>query len=61
MREVQVERLSKVCEPESIGCSASDEMKPLDTIIGQDRAVRALGLGLMPCGWLWRVSCPWNA
>jgi len=46
MPKVPVDKLRRVYEPERIGCKASDRVKPLDTIIGQERAVRALRFGL---------------
>ena len=46
MPKVPVSKLRRVYEPERIGCRASDRVKPLDTIIGQERAVRALRFGL---------------
>lgn len=44
--EVAVERLRKVCDPATLPCRDSSEMKPLEAIIGQDRAVRSLRFGL---------------
>jgi lon-related putative ATP-dependent protease len=46
MPEVTVEQLRRVYDPERIGCETSDRVKPLETIIGQERAVRALRFGL---------------
>lgn len=46
MPEVAVDRLRRVYDPERLGCRTSDEVKPLETIIGQERAVRALRFGL---------------
>jgi lon-related putative ATP-dependent protease len=46
MPEVAVDRLRRVVDPERLGCTASDEIRPLKTIIGQERAVRALHFGL---------------
>ncbi|HID86019.1 MAG TPA: ATP-dependent protease, partial [Anaerolineae bacterium] len=44
--ELPVEKLRNVCDPMVIGCETSEEMKPLDIIIGQERAVRSLQFGL---------------
>lgn len=46
MPEVTAERLRRVYDPERIGCKTSDRVKPLETIIGQERAVGALRFGL---------------
>ena len=44
--EVPVERLRRTCEPLMVGCDTSKEMKPLEAIIGQERAVKSLQFGL---------------
>lgn len=44
--EVAVERLRKVCDPATLPCRDSSEIKPLEAIIGQERAVRSLRFGL---------------
>jgi predicted ATP-dependent protease len=44
--EVAVERLRKACDPATLPCRDSSEMKPLEAIIGQERAVRSLRFGL---------------
>ena len=41
-----VEQLYWRCEPTSLGGSSTDEIEALNTIIGQERAVRALRFGL---------------
>ena len=46
MPEVPVERLRKAYDPQELGCTTSAEVEPLETIIGQERAVRALRFGL---------------
>lgn len=46
MAGVPVQRLRRTFEPDELGCTASDQLKPLETIIGQQRAVRALRFGL---------------
>lgn len=45
-KEVSVERLRWTCNPQLLGCETSEDVKPLDTIIGQERAVKALQFGL---------------
>jgi len=44
--ELPVERLRRVCDPMTIPCFTSEEMQSLETIVGQERAVRALHFGL---------------
>lgn len=46
MPEVPATKLRRVYEPERIGYGTSDRVEPLETIIGQERAVRALRFGL---------------
>jgi lon-related putative ATP-dependent protease len=45
-KEVPVDQLRWRCEPKSLGIRTTDDVKPLKEIIGQDRALRALELGL---------------
>ncbi|MBI3765608.1 MAG: AAA family ATPase, partial [Ignavibacteriales bacterium] len=45
-KEVPVEQLRWHCHPKSLGVKTSDEVKPKKEIIGQERALRALRLGL---------------
>lgn len=40
------EEVRAVCTSEELGCARTDEIAPLDAIIGQERAVRALEFGL---------------
>lgn len=40
------EEVRAVCTGEELGCARTDEIAPLDAIIGQERAVRALEFGL---------------
>lgn len=51
-KELTVDKLRRVCDPEVLGCESTEEMEPLETIIGQERAVKALefGLGIQDCG-----------
>lgn len=44
--EVAAERLRKGCDPATLPCRDSSMMKPLEAIIGQERAVRSLRFGL---------------
>src|SRR5574341_1050715 len=44
--ELTVEKLRKKCDTQSLGCVSSAEVGPLQAIIGQERAVRALRFGL---------------
>jgi lon-related putative ATP-dependent protease len=44
--KLQVESLRRVCDPKTLGCQTSEEVKPLVSIIGQERAVKALQFGL---------------
>lgn len=44
--ELSYESLRKICDSKFMKCDTTAEMKPLEEIIGQDRAVRALRFGL---------------
>ncbi|MDH7498870.1 MAG: ATP-binding protein [candidate division NC10 bacterium] len=44
--EVAVERLRRFCDPASLGFRTTEELKPVEGIIGQARAIRALQFGL---------------
>ena len=44
--ELPVERLRRVCDPQMLLCDTSEEIGPLEIIIGQERAVRSLQFGL---------------
>jgi lon-related putative ATP-dependent protease len=44
--ELPVDKLRKTCGPELLDCTSSQEIEVLETIVGQDRAVKALGFGL---------------
>jgi lon-related putative ATP-dependent protease len=58
--ELRPEELRKTCDPQLLGCSTSEEMYTLETIIGQERAVRALqfGLGIKNSGFNIYVAGP---
>jgi lon-related putative ATP-dependent protease len=45
-RRLQPEELRRRCDPEIFGVETTAECKPLDDVIGQERALRALELGL---------------
>ncbi len=44
--ELPAERLRRSCDPQVLACDTSQEMRPLEAIIGQERALRALQFGL---------------
>lgn len=46
IQELSVEKYKSPCDPQQIGCSTSAEVGALNSIIGQERAVRALKFGL---------------
>lgn len=45
-KELPVERLRRTCEPDLVACATTSDALPLQAIIGQERALRALELGL---------------
>mgnify|MGYP002623819420 CR=1 FL=1 len=45
-RELTPDKLYRRCDPASLGFEHTDDLAPLDDIIGQERAVKALELGL---------------
>lgn len=45
-RRLQPEELRRHCDPQIFGVETTAECKPLDEVIGQERAVKALELGL---------------
>jgi lon-related putative ATP-dependent protease len=44
--KLSVEQLRKECDPDLMSCKTTKELAPLEEIIGQERAVRALKFGL---------------
>lgn len=46
MNELPLEKLRRVCDPHTIKCETTEGMPPLEGIIGQERAVKALKFGL---------------
>jgi lon-related putative ATP-dependent protease len=46
IRELTIDNLKETCDPNILGCVTSEEIDSEKTIIGQERAVRALQFGL---------------
>jgi lon-related putative ATP-dependent protease len=46
VKELTADQAYKSCGPESVGCDSSEELSALETIVGQDRAIRAMQFGL---------------
>jgi lon-related putative ATP-dependent protease len=46
VKELPADKLRIKCDPQVLACSTSEEMSVLETIIGQERAVRSLQFGL---------------
>jgi lon-related putative ATP-dependent protease len=44
--ELSPEKLRLVCLPEQVGCDTSAQLEPVEGIIGQDRALKALKFGI---------------
>ena len=44
--ELSAEQVRKRCDPSVLNCDSTEELEPLERIIGQDRALRALKFGL---------------
>jgi lon-related putative ATP-dependent protease len=44
--ELPVDKLRRVCDPTLMHCATTEELTPLEEIIGQERAVKALRFGL---------------
>uniref|UniRef100_UPI002FE26E6C Lon-like protease helical domain-containing protein n=1 Tax=Thermodesulfitimonas autotrophica TaxID=1894989 RepID=UPI002FE26E6C len=45
-RRATPEEVRAACTQEELGCARTDEIAPLEAIVGQERAVRALEFGL---------------
>lgn len=45
-KELQVEKYRKFCSPNLIRCKTTEDLSPIDDIIGQERALKALSFGL---------------
>lgn len=46
VKELSPEKLRRICNPKTLSCKTTEELKPLKEIIGQERAVKALRFGL---------------
>src|SRR2546430_12008963 len=46
VKELSPEKLRLECSPDQVGCETSAELGPVDGIIGQDRALKALKFGV---------------
>jgi len=46
VNELPVEKLRRTCDPNFMECKTTKDLVPLQEIIGQERAVRALKFGL---------------
>ena len=59
-KELPVDKLRRICDPQTLGCETTEEMESLEAIIGQERAVRALefGLGIQELGFNIYVAGP---
>jgi lon-related putative ATP-dependent protease len=44
--ELTADKVYKMCETDELGCDTSQELTALETIVGQDRAIRAMQFGL---------------
>jgi len=44
--ELNTRELRYVCDPKTLGFQSTEEVEPLDQVIGQDRAVRSIDFGL---------------
>jgi len=45
-KELSAKEVRKRCDPAAFDCNSTDELEPIETIIGQDRALSALKFGL---------------
>jgi lon-related putative ATP-dependent protease len=45
-KELSPEKLRRTCDPKALSCATTKDISPLESIIGQDRAVKALRFGL---------------
>ena len=59
-QELPIDKLRRICDPQTLGCETTEDIEPLETIIGQQRAVRALefGLGIKETGFNMYVAGP---
>jgi len=45
-KELSYKEVRRECDPKLMECDTTEELSPLDEIIGQDRAIRALRFGI---------------
>ncbi len=45
-KELSAEQVRQRCDPSVFNCNSTEELEPLEKIIGQDRALSALKFGL---------------
>ncbi len=59
-KELPVDKLRRICDPQTLGWDTTEEVEPLESIIGQERAVRSLefGLGIQDSGFNIYVAGP---
>ena len=43
--ELSFEKLRRICNTQLLGCKTTEELSPLEEIIGQERAVKAIKFG----------------
>ena len=46
LKELTAEQVRLMCDPELFHCNSTEELEPIEGIIGQDRAISALKFGL---------------
>src|SRR5881275_1594770 len=46
VNELSPDKLRRLCAPEAANCKTSEELGPVEGIIGQDRALKALKFGI---------------
>ncbi|NPV70550.1 MAG: AAA family ATPase [Firmicutes bacterium] len=49
-RQIGANDLRAVCKQDDLGCKSTEELQPIESIVGQDRAIQALELGLAISG-----------
>jgi hypothetical protein len=45
-RELKAEQARRRCDPGQFSCNSTADLEPIESIIGQDRALSALNFGL---------------
>ncbi len=56
LAELSPDKLRLVCPPDQVGCETSAELGPVEGIIGQDRALKALKFGMERLAVFWKES-----